>query len=462
MRIHWHRRDLRLSDNRGLAAAPELPIGLFVFDNDVLEHAGTPRVSFMLDALETLREAYREQGSELFVRHGDPAVVVPEFATERNAEFVSWNLDYSGLAQDRDDRVNTALKGREVTPQTFHDAICHEPGSITTNAGDPYSVYSYFWKKWRDREKEAPRPIPELATVEDTDDEPIPTCSALGFESTVADIPPAGVDAARRLLDSFLDEDVYQYEKSRDYPAKECTSRLSSHLKFGTIGIREVDERIRETLDAVAGQKRESVEEFRSQLAWREFYAHVLYFNPEVVTENYKQYENPIEWKNDETLLNAWKRGETGYPIVDAGMRQLREEAFMHNRVRMIVASFLTKDLLIDWRYGYEHFRDLLVDHDTANDNGGWQWAASTGTDAQPYFRIFNPMTQGERYDPDAGYIKRYVPELGGVDPDVIHSWHELAPTDRANAATEYVGPIVSHSDRREQALAMFEAARGE
>ena len=212
----------------------------------------------------------------------------------------------------------------------------------------------------------------------------------------------------------------------------------------------------------MAGGKRDSVAEFRSQLAWREFYTHVLYFNPEVVAENYKEYEQPIEWENDETLLDAWKRGETGYPIVDAGMRQLREEAFMHNRVRMIVASFLTKDLLIDWRDGYDHFRELLVDHDTANDNGGWQWAASTGTDSQPYFRIFNPMTQGERYDPDGEYIREYVPELEGVDPEVIHSWHELTPTKRMNAAPNYVEPVVSHSDRREQALAMFEAARGE
>jgi deoxyribodipyrimidine photo-lyase len=445
-----------------LADAPERPVGVFVFDDGVLEHAGAPRIAFMIDALETLREAYRDRGSELFVRYGDPAVVVPEFATERNAKFVSWNHDYSGLAQDRDDRVKTALEESNPTPQTFHDAVCHEPGSITTNAGDPYSVYTYFGKKWRDRDKKDPREIPALATVESADDEPVPTSSALGFDSPDAEIPPAGTDAARQLLDSFLETDVYEYEESRDYPAKECTSRLSTHLKFGTIGIREIDERVRETLNAVAGEKRDSVAEFRSQLAWREFYTHVLYFNPEVVAENYKEYEQPIEWENDETLLDAWKRGETGYPIVDAGMRQLREEAFMHNRVRMIVASFLTKDLLIDWRDGYDHFRELLVDHDTANDNGGWQWAASTGTDSQPYFRIFNPMTQGERYDPDGEYIREYVPELEGVDPEVIHSWHELTPTKRMNAAPNYVEPVVSHSDRREQALAMFEAARGE
>jgi deoxyribodipyrimidine photo-lyase len=180
------------------------------------------------------------------------------------------------------------------------------------------------------------------------------------------------------------------------------------------------------------------------------------------VTENFKQYENPIDWREDPEGLQAWKDGETGYPIVDAGMRQLRAEAYMHNRLRMIVASFLTKDLLVDWRAGYAWFREKLVDHDTANDNGGWQWAASTGTDAQPYFRVFNPMTQGERYDPDAEYIRRYVPELEGVPAETIHSWNELDAGTRETHAPDYPAPIVDHSERREQAIAMFEAARGD
>jgi deoxyribodipyrimidine photo-lyase len=181
-----------------------------------------------------------------------------------------------------------------------------------------------------------------------------------------------------------------------------------------------------------------------------------------VVSRNYKGYENEIGWRNDEEEIRAWKDGETGYPIVDAGMRQLRAEAYVHNRVRMIVASFLTKDLLADWRVGYDWFREKLVDHDTANDNGGWQWAASTGTDAQPYFRIFNPMTQGERYDPEAQYIKEYVPELSGVPPGKVHAWHELDDEERDALAPDYPAPVVDHSERREEALAMFERARGE
>lgn len=460
MRLHWHRRDLRLADNRGLAKPADPPAGVFVFDDAVLEHAGAPRVAFMLDALESLREQYRQRGSDLFIRHGDPADVLLDLADAYDADTVSWNHDYSGLAQRRDEIVAEDLQEWDVRPQRFHDAICHEPGSITTNQGEPYSVYTYFWKKWRDREKDSPCEMPALTDV--ADDEPIPALADLGFEAPDAEIPAASTEAARALLDEFLEEAVFRYDEARDYPSEQATSRLSPHLKFGTIGIREVDAAVRETLAGADGEARESVTEFRSQLAWREFYTHVLYFNPAVVTQNYKAYENEIEWDNDKTLLAAWKRGETGYPIVDAGMRQLRAEAYMHNRVRMIVASFLTKDLLVDWREGYDHFREYLVDHDTANDNGGWQWAASTGTDAQPYFRIFNPMTQGERYDPDADYITTYVPELCGVDPEIIHSWHECSPTQRQAAAPEYPDPIVDHSERRERALVMFEAARGD
>jgi deoxyribodipyrimidine photo-lyase len=324
-------------------------------------------------------------------------------------------------------------------------------------------VFTYFWKKWRDRPKDDPADPPAAEDLADlVDDEPLPTLADLGFSDPEADLPPASTAAARDLLEAFCDDDVYRYDDRRDYPADECTSRLSAQLKFGTIGIREVHEAVARAKDDSAGADRESVEEFESQLAWREFYSHVLWDRPDVVTANFKEYENDVEWRDDPERLRAWKDGETGYPIVDAGMRQLRREAFMHNRVRMIVASFLTKDLMIDWREGYDWFRQKLVDHDTANDNGGWQWAASTGTDAQPYFRIFNPMTQGERYDPDAEYIGEYVPELRDVPADAVHEWHELDEGRRRMLAPDYPAPVVDHSQRREQAIAMFEAARGE
>jgi deoxyribodipyrimidine photo-lyase len=344
--------------------------------------------------------------------------------------------------------------------------VLHEPGSITTNDGTHYAVYSYFWKKWRDREKDEPVAAPVadgLADGSAVEGTPVPSLDDLGVGEPTATIPDVTPGAARDRLESFCSDDIYRYADRRDYPNDDATSRLSTHLKWGTIGIRSVYAATAEAFAAAEDDAaRESVEAFQSQLAWREFYTHVLAANPRLVSENYKDYEHDVQWRSDAEALAAWKAGETGYPIVDAGMRQLREEAWMHNRVRMIVASFLTKDLLVDWREGYDWFRERLADHDTANDNGGWQWAASTGTDAQPFFRIFNPMTQGERYDPDAEYVKRYVPELRGASPAKIHSWHELSDAERESVAPEYPAPIVDHAAARERALATFRAARGE
>ncbi|WP_266076284.1 cryptochrome/photolyase family protein [Haladaptatus caseinilyticus] len=465
MKLHWHRRDLRVTDNRALASGdPVVPV--FVLDRDVLSHAAPPRVSFMLSALESLRESYRERDSDLVVVHGDPREELPRIAEETGAEQVVWNRDYSGLAIRRDSAVRDALDDSEIVHQSFHDALLHTPGSITTNQGEYYSVFTYFWKKWRDREKhdsfDAPENVIDVAEIDDIEPGELPTLTDLGFDEPEAEIPRAGTEPARDLLSSFCEDDVYSYDEERDYPAREHTSRLSPHLKYGTIGIRKVWEATEQAKnDAESAEDADSVDGFQQQLAWRDFYAHVLDDRPEVVVENYKDYQYEIAWHDDPEGVQAWKDGETGYPIVDAGMRQLREEAWVHNRVRMIVASFLTKDLLVDWREGYDWYRQKLVDHDTANDNGGWQWAGSTGTDAQPYFRIFNPMTQGERFDSDAEYIKRFVPELEDVPPKKIHKWNELGDDDRESLAPDYPGPIVDHSERREMAITMFENAKG-
>jgi deoxyribodipyrimidine photo-lyase len=463
MRLHWHRRDLRAADNRGLAAADDDTVPVFVFDPAVLDHGAPARVSFMLDALRSLREAYRDRGGDLQVARGDPVEVLPALADEHDADLVTWCRDYSGLARERDAAVRQALAEADLDREAIHDAVHHEPGAITTNDGDPYKVFTYFSKKWHDREKAPPVDPPAPGDLADVSGDPLPDLADLGFDEPEAKIPPAGTEAARDRLEAFCAADVYRYEERRDYPADRCTSRLSAHLKYGTIGVREVYEATEAAKRSADGEaERESVAEFQDQLAWREFYTQVLWDRPDVVTENYKQYEHAIEWREDSEGLQAWKDGETGYPVVDAGMRQLREEAYVHNRVRMIVASFLTKDLLVDWREGYAWFRQKLVDHDTANDNGGWQWAAATGTDAQPYFRIFNPMTQGERYDPEGEYVRRYVPELEGVPAETIHSWDELDAGTRRMHAPGYPAPIVDHAERREQAIEMFERARGE
>ncbi|MFC4449953.1 cryptochrome/photolyase family protein [Halorussus aquaticus] len=478
MNLHWHRRDLRVADNRALAesvADGESVLPVFVFDPQILDHASPPRVAVMLDALEALRSDYRELGGDLLVTRGDPREELPRLADEYDADAVFWNRDYSGLAAERDSEVRLALDDAGVSRAAYHDELLHEPGTIRTNEGEHYSVFTYFWKKWRDREKDAPFDAPEAGRVVGSERiaasdgaTDLPTLADLGFEEPEADVPPAGTEAACDRLREFCEETIFEYAEDRDYPAKDATSRLSVHLKWGTIGVREVWEATAEAAERAdgdpdeEGSEAESVEEYQSQLAWREFYAHVLSARPDVVTRNYREYENDIDWRDDDEALRAWKEGRTGYPIVDAAMRQLREEAWMHNRLRMVVASFLTKDLLLDWREGYDWFRERLADHDTANDTGGWQWAASTGTDAQPYFRVFNPMTQGERYDPDAEFIREYVPELADASAEEVHGWHELDPDEREAIAPDYPAPVVDHAERREAAIAMFEDARGD
>ncbi|MFW5905257.1 MAG: cryptochrome/photolyase family protein [archaeon] len=463
--LFWHRRDLRAVDNAGLRAASKrgTVTPIFCLDDELLQYAGTARVSFMLEALADLRSWYRDHGSDLIVLHGDPDVEIPAYAEDHDVAAVVWNEDYSGIAQERDEAVEDALLAGGVDTGTVTDAVLHEPGSIRTTAGDPYSVFSYYWKKWTDRETDTPYDQPEDSALEDVEGDSIPTPAALGFDAPSATVPAGTRAAARERLERFLDGPIFEYAERRDVPSAEGTSRLSQDLKFGLLGIREVYAATRRARSAAeTDQERESVEEFHRQLAWRDFYVQVLAFNPETVTDNFKSYAHSIEWREDPDAVAAWKSGQTGYPIVDAGMRQLRREGYVHNRVRMIVASFLTKDLLVDWREGYRWFREKLVDHDTANDVGGWQWAASTGTDAQPYFRIFNPTTQGERYDPDAEYITTYVEELRGVDPETIHSWVDLEPDERESVASTYPAPIVDHGVRREAAIEMFERARAD
>ncbi|MFW6457914.1 MAG: cryptochrome/photolyase family protein [Halodesulfurarchaeum sp.] len=458
--LFWHRRDLRLGDNTGLAAAASSSpvVGVAVLDPAALRNAGTVRTGFYLASLAGLQQAYRSKGSDLVVRRGNPRTEVPALSAEFDAERVVWNRDYSSFAVERDESVAASLP-ESVSVETYSDLPLFEPGSILTSAGDHYSVFSYYYKKWAARDVPAVGEEPAAEKLESVSATSVPDVMA----SPVSALPlPAGRNAALDRLESFLAGPVYDYAEQREYPAQEGTARISQDLALGLLGVREIRRQI-EVAEAAAETEAgaESVEAFRRQLAWRDFYIQVLDVHPETVSENFREYENPIEWRNDSDELAAWKAGRTGYPIVDAGMRQLHTEAYVHNRVRMIVASFLTKDLQIDWREGYRWFRAHLVDHNTANDVGGWQWAASTGTDAQPYFRIFNPMTQGERYDPEAEYIRTYVEELEAVPAELVHQWPDLDSARRTELAPEYPEPIVDHAKRREAALEMFERARG-
>jgi deoxyribodipyrimidine photo-lyase len=469
--LHWHRRDLRLADNRGLSVGPDDDpvLGIFVVDDGIHRYASPPRVAFVLEALSALRTAYRRRGGELVVREGDPAEILPNLASRVDARTVTAAADYSGLARRRDSRVAAGLAARDVTLETVHDAVLVPPGEFTTTAGEPYSVFTYYGRKWQDRSHPPPAPEPASealvspATLEGLEPGPIPHLHELGYNEPEADLPRGGPGAARRRLRAFCDDSIYEYADRRDYPAAEATSRLSPHLRFGTVGVRTVYSATEDALEAAPdAAARESVQEFRRQLAWRDFYAEHLWNHPSMVRSNLVEFEDSIEWSGDEAAYEAWTAGETGYPIVDAGMRQLRAEAWMHNRVRMVVASFLTKHLRVDWRWGYEWFREKLVDHDPANDAGGWQWAASTGTDAQPFFRVFNPSSQAETYDPDGEYVREYVPELRDVPTDAIHAWPSLDADERSELAPSYPRPIVDHDTAREAALAMFREARGE
>ncbi|WP_114578934.1 deoxyribodipyrimidine photo-lyase [Saliphagus sp. LR7] len=464
MRIHWHRRDLRIADNRGLAGEDaEEVLSVFVFDPAVLGQASPIRVACLLEAVTDLRERYRERGADLLVERGDPTGIVPRLADSRDADRVSWNADYSGLARERDRAAIAAIEDRGLEWKSAEDALLFAPGSISPNEGDHYSVFSYFWEKWADREKDEPVDAPlEDDLLEPEDPGEIPGLDELGFDEPEADPPAMGRELARDRLETFCEEDIYRYAEKRDYPAAEATSRLSVDLKWGVLGIREIYAATGEAMARVGGEgERDSVAEFRRQLAWREFYAHVLAHNPEMVGENLSGPDR-VEWRSDPGEIDAWKTGKTGYPIVDAGMRQLLAEGYVHNRVRMIVASFLTKDLLADWRVGYDWYREHLADHDAANDAGGWQWAASTGADAQPYFRVFNPTKQGREYDPDAEYIREFVPELADCEPGTVHDWPDLSDAEREERAPDYPAPIVDHGERREEAIEAFERAREE
>lgn len=462
MRLHWHRRDLRITDNHGLSCSTDDEIiPIFIVDPTILTHGSPPRIIFLLDCLDSLRAAYRSRGSDILIKHGDPETVLPAVIDQYSIGHVSWNFDYSPLARNRDTAIEDQLQNNGIQTTFLHDAVSQPPGSITTNAGEYYKVYSYYADKWRNNSHADPLPPPSETQLQSITGEPIPTLSDLAVDSPTATIPEAGTETANDLLEQFCTDAIYQYADDRDFPAKNATSGLSPHLRFGTIGIRKIIDRVTRALDAAPDEDaRAGPDEFLDQLAWREFYTQILWNNPTVLTENFKEFPNTIDWRDDPDALAAWKAGRTGYPLVDAGMRQLANEAWMHNRVRMVVASFLTKDLLLDWRAGYAWFRKNLVDHDPANDSGGWQWAASTGTDAQPYFRIFNPTTQCERYDPDGEYVRTYIPELNDVPTEIIHDWPSLDQATRESHAPDYPAPIVNHQEQREKAIAMFEHAR--
>ncbi|AFY72867.1 deoxyribodipyrimidine photolyase [Synechococcus sp. PCC 7502] len=462
--IVWHRRDLRLQDNPALAKAAVIPnsetVGIFIFDPDILKspETGGGKVDFMLGCLKELQQSYRELGSELLCFYGNPKEVLAKLAQVLKPQRLFFNQDVEPSAIKRDQAVIQELSAIGIEVKGFLDIALHAPQAIATKStGEPYKVYSPFWKNWITQPKPSPLPKPQkllgLKNCDGLDAIPLPSLAELGFSHNQT-IPASGEEIAQKLLTEFCDsQKLYNYKKDRDFPAIDGTSNLSPHLRFGTIGIRDcwaatvavmidAEADITSEQDQRNAQKLEGIQTWRQELAWREFYQHVLFHFPQLSQSAYRPQMQRFAWDQNHEYFQAWSNGRTGYPIVDAAMRQLNQTGWMHNRCRMIVASFLTKDLILNWQWGELYFMQKLIDGDLAANNGGWQWSASSGMDTQP-LRIFNPSSQALKFDPEGTYIRRWLPEL-------VHlTTAELLSGNISNyqlQKSNYPAPIVDHA----------------
>lgn len=427
--IFWFRRDLRFHDNTALSYAlkeksPVLPI--FIFDKgilDKLEDKSDARVQFIQKTVRKLNSQLATKNSALKVFHSTPMLAFEELSSTYEIEAVYTNRDYEPYAKERDQSVEKFLKKKNIGFYTFKDHVIFENEEIVSGSGSFYKVFTPYSKVWLAKYRGHPPQIQDnglhinnWAKQAQAD---TPSLKSMGFQPSNIDIPQADVNK----------ELIKKYEERRNFPSLDATSKLGIHLRFGTISIRDLARKA-ERLNGT----------FLNELIWRDFYIMILANNPHVVENAFKPAYDQIPWRQDEGGFKLWCEGKTGYPIVDAGMRQLNATGFMHNRVRMIVASFLTKHLLIDWRWGEAYFAQKLLDFELASNNGGWQWAAGTGTDAQPYFRIFNPQSQTEKFDKDLRYIKKWVPEYG---------------------TPQYPEPMVEHKFARVRAIDTYKTALG-
>lgn len=423
--LFWHRRDLRIKDNSGLFNA--LTSGfkvqpVFIFDKKILSSLppNDQRVVFIHQEIKKIKKAYQDLGSDLIVHYGDPVDLIPSLAATLNCEQVFTNADYEPYARLRDQAIKEKLKEQAAKLIEIKDHVIFEKSEITKDDGLPYTVYTPYANKWKKNLVDS-----HIAPVDSSSQthqlhvvaEPSELISLheMGFSDEVKNSFASAI---------FPKDIISTYDQTRNFPAQDGTSRLSIHLRFGTISIREL---------ASVAMKRN--EKFLNELIWRDFYQMILFHFPKTVNYAFKPNYDKISWERNDQHFKAWCEGKTGYPIVDAGMRELNETGFMHNRVRMVVASFLTKHLLIDWRLGEAYFAEKLLDFELASNVGGWQWAASSGCDAAPYFRVFNPTSQQQKFDPDFIYIKKWVAEYG---------------TDR------YPKPIIEHTFARERVLARY------
>lgn len=436
--LFWFRRDLRLDDNAGLYHAlrgPHPVLPLFIFDTNILDDLPSrrdARVEFIHQALAALKERLNALGSDLLVRHGKPNEVWSQLLQTYRIAAVYTNRDYEPYALERDTAIQTMLAERDIPFHTFKDHVIFEKGEVLKDDGKPYTVFTPYSRKWR--AKLAERIEPDGTSFYLTSYPcnkyfghfyrvsaalPFPTLADIGFEPAGITFPPAVVPRSL----------IRNYDRTRNFPGIQGTSRLGVHFRFGTISIREKARNAQQLNDT-----------YLNELIWRDFYSQILAHFPHVVGHPFRPEYERVAWRNAPDEFERWCEGRTGYPIVDAGMRELNATGYMHNRVRMITASFLTKHLLIDWRLGEAYFAQKLLDFDLASNNGGWQWAAGCGTDAAPYFRIFNPTEQAKKFDPQYKYIRQWVPEFG---------------------TPAYPKPMVEHAFARQRCLEAFKTALG-
>lgn len=426
--IFWFRRDLRLNDNKGLFEAltsglPVVPV--FIFDSNILDalsNRADARVQFIHQELNTLNETLKTVGSSVVVKHAAPEQAWQEILQEFEVKGVFANHDYEPYARQRDEALATSFSAKNIGFYTFKDQVIFEKNEVVKDDGKPYTVFTPYSRKWLQKLNETGiQSYPSetlLAHFAPIAARALPSLAALGFETSSIRIPSKSYT-----------EILANYSKNRDFPALPATSRIGIHLRFGTLSIRELVQ----TAQGVADKT------WLTELIWREFYFMILWHFPHTTHAAFKPAYDRIEWRNNEQEFSAWCEGKTGYPIVDAGMRELNATGFMHNRVRMIVASFLTKHLLIDWRWGEAYFAQKLLDYEQASNIGGWQWAAGCGNDAAPYFRVFNPTLQTQKFDAQLLYVKKWVPEFS--DP------------------FNYTKPIVAHAFARDRVLAVYKKA---
>jgi deoxyribodipyrimidine photo-lyase len=431
--IHWFRRDLRLNDNAALYHAlqsgfPVIPI--FIFDTNILDELKETeqftedrRVQFIYTEIIRLKKELNELDSDLLVYYGKPLDIWKDIVKNYPVKSVFTNHDYEPYARERDKEISDLLRQKNISLKTYKDQVIFEKDEVVKNDGTPYTVFTPYSRKWKEKLNSfyvssypTENYFPDFFKVKEVS-QMIPL-EKMGFKKTSISFPSMEIN----------EEAILKYPETRDLPAIKGTSRLSVHLRFGTVSIRKL---VRETENLKS-------ERFLNELIWREFYMMILWHFPRVINHSFREEYDRIEWRNNEKEFDAWCNGMTGYPIVDAGMRELNATGFMHNRVRMITASFLTKHLLIDWRWGEAYFAKKLLDYELSSNNGGWQWAAGSGADAAPYFRIFNPYTQALKFDKNLAYINRWIPALNTLD---------------------YPAPIVEHTFARERCLQIFSTA---